>query len=161
MYRACIALVDASRARLFTFERTAEAEGLKDELIEQRDFVNPARRRRPSQLFSDTRPALGRTGTLQYGTDDHRDAHVEAFDIEFSRLIAGELAALVKSARADRVIICASPRMLGELREASKLPRNVVVDEVPRDLVKLTVPRLREQLVSYGLLPVRPNRMHA
>jgi hypothetical protein len=76
MYRVCIALVDATRARLFTFECAMEGADTREELVERTDFVNPQRRRRPSELFSDTRPGSSRTGQLQYAVDDRRDHHV-------------------------------------------------------------------------------------
>jgi protein required for attachment to host cells len=163
MYRACIAVVDASRARLFTYERSSEVEGLKEHLIEERDLVNPARRLRPSELFSESRPGSSRTGGLQYAFDDHRDAHVDALDAEFSRLVIGELVNLMRAAHPQRVILCASPRMLGELREAGReLPREgAAIDELPRDLVKLTPSQLREHLESHGLLPAKPARGQA
>jgi protein required for attachment to host cells len=157
MYRACIAVVDASRARLFTLERSADGGELLEELVEQRDLANPARRLRPSELFSDTRPGTGRTGGVQYAFDDHRDAHVDRLDAEFARAVVDELAALLRSARAQRLILCASPRMLGALRDVGRELRRdmLVIDEVPRDLVKLTPTDLRDQLASYGLLPQR------
>lgn len=160
MYRACIAVVDASRARLFTYERSSEVDGLEEHLIEQRDLVNPARRLRPVDLFSDSRPGSSRTGSLQYGLDDHRDKHIDALDAEFSRLIIDQLVEVLRAAHAQRVILCASPRMLGELRESgNELSREgVEIDELDRDLVKLTVPQLREHLASYGLLPQRAAR---
>jgi protein required for attachment to host cells len=161
MYRACIAVVDASRARLFRLERSAQAEGLTEQLIEEHDLINPARRLRPSQLFSETRPPSGRTGSLQFTVDDHRDAHIDALDAEFSRTVVGELLTLLHTTNAKRVIVCASPRMLGELRQAG-LPRDgVELDEVPRDLVKLTAAQLRDQLEAYGLLPAPPPRQRA
>jgi protein required for attachment to host cells len=160
MYRACIAVVDATRARLFTLDRTMEAGELREELSERADFVHPARRHRPSELFSDSRPGTSRTGGLQYAFDDHRDAHIDALDAEFSRMIVDELAALIRSTGAQRLILCASPRMLGQLRSAGReLFRGpLAIDEVPRDLVKLTPTVLREQLASYGLLPPVPSR---
>lgn len=160
MYRACIAVVDASRARLFTYERSSEVDGLEEHLIEQRDLVNPARRLRPVDLFSDSRPGSSRTGSLQYGLDDHRDKHIDALDAEFSRLVIDQLVEVLRAAHAKRVILCASPRMLGELRESgSELSREgVEISELDRDLVKLTVPQLREHLASYGLLPQRAAR---
>ena len=87
----------------------------------------------------------------------HRDAHVEQLDAEFARAVVGEIETLLGSARAQRLILCASPRMLGELRDAGREPRHdmLVIDEVPRDLVKLTPTELRDQLASYGLLPSR------
>jgi len=160
MSRACIAVVDASRARLFTYERSSEVEGVSEKLTEQRDLVNPARRLRPSQLFSDTRPGSSRTGTLQYGLNDHRDAHIDEIDAEFARTVIGEIGDLLRSSQAERLILCASPHMLGELRTAgTKLNHpSLVIDDIPRDLVKLTPRQLRDRLTSYGLLPPRPAR---
>lgn len=152
-------MVDASRARLFTYERTAEATGLQEQLTEERDLVNPARRLRPSALFTEAGPGVSRSGSLQYGFDDHRDEHVDEMDAAFSRLVTEELASLLRASPANRVILCASPKMLGELRGVGRaLRREVPFDEVPRDLVKLTPPQLRDQLASYGLLPNPPRR---
>jgi protein required for attachment to host cells len=161
MSTACIAVVDASRARLFTLERTAENENVREELTEQRDLVNPARRLRPAELFSESRPGSSRTGGLQYAFDDHRDAHLEALDAEFARTIIGEVLGLLKSTHAERLIMCASPHMLGQLRDAGDLPKDVAVDEMPRDLVKLTPSQLRDQLTAYELLPAPPARPSA
>ena len=149
--------MDASRARLFTYERSNEVDGLEEHLTEQRDLVNPARRLRPVELFSESRPGSSRTGDRQFAFDDHRDKHIEALDAEFSRTILGELAALMRTVHVQRVIVCASPNMLGELR-AVGLPDDVVVDELARDLVKLTPPQLRDHLERHGLLPAKPAR---
>ncbi|HEU0035605.1 MAG TPA: host attachment protein [Kofleriaceae bacterium] len=151
-------MVDASRARLFTYERSSEAEGVSEQLSEQRDLVNPARRKRPSELFSDSGGA-SRTGNLQYGLDDHRDAHVDALDSDFARSVIGNVAEMVKASAVQRLILCASPRMLGELRSASNdLRRGLRTDELPRNLVKLSPSELRDQLASYGLLPAASRR---
>jgi protein required for attachment to host cells len=157
MYRVCIATVDATRARLFTFERTLEAEATHEELREHTDLVNPARRR-PGESFSDS-PGTNRVGGLQYTFDDHRDAFVNNLEAEFARTVIAELQRLLDGAPARRLIVCASPRMLGELR-AVGVPRRagLVVDEVARDLVELRATDLRDQLASYGLLPARPPR---
>lgn len=155
MYRACIAIVDATRARLFTFDRTVEPDGVHEQLVERRDLVDPARRRRPAELFSDTRPGSSRTGGRQFGFDDHRDASLERMDRDFARSIVAEIAALLRSSASQRLILCASPRMLGELRQVGGEIRRdgLVLDELPRDLVKLTASEIREHLASYGLLP--------
>lgn len=155
MYRVCIAVVDATRARLFSFEREAVAGGMRDQLSEISDLVNLARRRRPSELFSDTRPGTHRTGRLQYAFDDHRDAHIDELDAEFARSVIAELDRLLQATRAHRLILCASPNMLGDLRDAADTLRrdHLIIDEHPRDLVKLTTPKIRDQLAAYGLLP--------
>ena len=70
-------------------------------------------------------------------------------------MIAGELDELVRANATQRVIVCASPRMLGELRDARKrlASTEIPTDELARDLVKLSPTVLRTQLASYGLLP--------
>jgi hypothetical protein len=51
--------------------------------------------------------------------------------------------------------------MLGTLREVGRELRRdeLIIDELPRDLVKLTPPQVRERLASYGLLPPSPPRV--
>jgi len=151
MYRVTIAIVDASRARLFQFERTSGPEGLRDELGEVSDLVNPVRRTRPSAVFSDSGPSANHSGDHGYTFDDHRDDHMAKFDAEFAVAITAELDRLASGA--DRIVICASPRMLGQLREARQGTRPLRIDELPRDLAKLTAAQLRVQLASYGVLP--------
>lgn len=158
MYRAAIAIVDASRARIFTFDRDSDAGGTHEELVEKSDLVNPARRRRPSELFSESRPGSSRAGGLQFAFDDHRSANVAAMDHQFARDVMIEVARVLEAADAHRVIVCASPHMLGELRAAELAQAGYVVDELPRDLAKLAAPQLRDRLASYGLLPPRPAR---
>jgi protein required for attachment to host cells len=154
MNRTCIAVVDASRARLFVHERTAEPEGVRERLAERHDLVNPARRLRPSQLFSDSSPSSNQIGGVHYKIDDHRDAHIEKLDAEFARDVVEAIGAELHENPAARLILCASPHMLGELRAvAGRLPANLAIDEVPKDLVKLTPAKLHDQLRSYGLLP--------
>jgi len=158
MYRIIIAVADASRARLFSYERTSDPNGLHESFSELADLVDPARRLRPVQLFSDSRPGSSRTGGLQFGFDDHRDAHIEELDAAFARAIVDALATQLESHPPQRLVMCASPRMLGRLRTACAELRTseLTIDEVPRDLVKLTAAEIRDQLASYGLLPPRP-----
>lgn len=155
MYRVCIALVDATRARLFTFERAAEGADTRDELVERTDFVNPQRRRRPSEVFSDTRPGSSRIGNLQYAFDDHRDHHISQLDDKFARMTMAALRELIDEQPTQRVVICASPRMLGRLRAAAPglIPDDIALDELPRDLVKLSSGDVRAELASRGLVP--------
>jgi len=50
--------------------------------------------------------------------------------------------------------------MLGVLRELGEDLHHpgLTIEELPRDLVKLTVPELRDHLASYGSLPKLPPR---
>jgi protein required for attachment to host cells len=162
MYRVCIALVDATRARLFTFERMTEGEDTREELVERTDFVNLQRRRRPSDVFSGTRPGSSRTGNLQHGFDDHRDHHISQVDETFARLTMAALRELIDEHPTQRVVISASPRMLGRLRAAAPglLPGDIARDELPRDLVKLSVGDVQAELASRGLLPHTARNYH-
>lgn len=155
MYRVCLALVDATRARLFTFERVTDGAETRDELVERTDFVNPQRRRRASEVFSDTRPGMNRTGNLQYAFDDHRDHHISQLDDKFARMTMAALRELIDEHPTQRAVICASPRMLGRLRAAARelMPADIALDEVPRDLVKLPPGEVRAELASRELLP--------
>lgn len=163
MHRTCVAVVDSTRARLFTFERTAEPAGLVDRFTETVDLVNPVRRRRPSELFSDSRPGTtgvsGGANSVGSAFDDHRDAHIDELDAEFSRAVRDALGELLRDSPAQRLILCASPHMLGALRQAGTVARDDLdIDEVPRDLAKLTPDQLRDQLIKYDLLPARAPR---
>lgn len=124
---------------------------MSERFTEVHTFINLIRRRRPVDIFSDSRPGSSRTGRLQYAFDDHRDAHIDAIDADFSRNIVAELGALARSVHARRVIVCASPRMLGALRDAAV--GEIATDEVPHNLVKLTPGHLRERLGELALLP--------
>jgi protein required for attachment to host cells len=158
MRRTCIAIIDATRARLFTFDRVDEVGGIRETFSERTDLMNPVRRKTPAQLFSDSRPGTNRTGGLQYGFDDHRDAHMDELDIEFARAIVTAIEQTIRDTRATRVIVCASPRMLGMLRAADLGHMGLTIDELARDYVKLTLPQIHEQLVAHGLLPAPPPR---
>lgn len=159
MYGACIAIADASRARLFVYQRSAEAEGVREQLVEHLDLVNPARRKRPFELYSDA-AGKNRTRRLHYGLDDHRAAHLDQLDAEFARIVIHELERLLRMNQVQRVILCAGPGMLGALRGAAGALEHsrLVIDELPRNLVKLATPAIRDQLARYGMLPQRPPR---
>ncbi len=158
MIRACIVAADAARARLFTFEEFDAPEGVKtQELREEKTLVDPARRRRPSELFSDSRPGLDRAPSGRgFAVDDHRDASRRQMD----RIFAGEIArAIEEQTRAHgctRLIVAASPRMLGMLRELAPLaPSGIELSEIDRDLAHLSRAQLHDHLAARGLLPPR------
>jgi protein required for attachment to host cells len=159
MQRTCIAVVDATRARLFTLERSSEVDGVHEELTERTDLVNPSRRQTPSHLFSESHSGTNVAGGgRHYSFDDHREAHLDAMDAEFGREIVAAIERTVRELDAHRLILCASPRMLGELRALGLRHEGLVIDELPRDYVKFTPPQIREQLVEHGLLPRSPPR---
>lgn len=153
MKRSCIAVVDAARARLYTYQ-----EDPAHELKEVADLVNPGRRLRTSELFSDSRPGSDRGfGERDYTFDDHRDAHVENMDLQFAREVVVEIDRIVREGAYLHVIVVASPKMLGDLRKVDAVLHraDLVLDEIPRDLAKLTSPQLHDRLAELKLIPPR------
>jgi protein required for attachment to host cells len=157
MVQTWVAVLDAARARLFVYRRSADPDGIHEEFSEEADLVNLASRQRASELFSDTRPGLNRMGRARFGYDDHRNAHFDQLDLEFAREIAERVVALVRDHGAKRLVVCASPRMLGPVRaRISGLQRDgVAVHDVAADIVKLSPSQLRDRLADYALLPAR------
>ena len=157
MTHICIAVVDATRARLFTIDREADADGVHESFEERRDLVDPARRQPPHERFSDPHPGSSRVGDRRFAFDDHREGALDELDATFARDIASQLDQLSRETHASRLIVCAAPHMLGKLRAAhNELSPRVEIDEIPRDLAKLSTSELRDQLESYGALPPRP-----
>jgi protein required for attachment to host cells len=159
MNRTCLLVADAGRARLYTFEELAGPAGVPtQELIERLDLVNPERRRRPSELESDSRPGIDRAPNGRgYGVDDHRDGHRDELDRRFAAAILDRLAALAREHGSRSVVLVASPRMLGHLRlRAEPLARSgVTLNEIARDFTRLPTAQIQDHLARYGLLPAR------
>lgn len=159
MYQACIAVVDATRARIFLYQREARPEGVCEDLLELVDLLNPARRLAGTELFADAPPS-SRVGSRTFGIDDHREAHVRRLDTEFAKQIVEATVGVVKRSSARRLVLCAKPNMLGDLRSAAEPLRRERIElvELARDFVKLTSVQLRDQLASHGVLPRKPTR---
>jgi protein required for attachment to host cells len=157
MYRVCISVVDATRARLFTFDRTIDGTGLHEELVERVDLTNAGRPISPREQSADTAPGRGHTAGGQPSFDDHRDHRFARQDAEFARTAMAALRELVDEHASQRVVVCASPRMLGKLRASAPgiMPEHLPLDELARDLVNLTAREVRDELASHGLLPQR------
>jgi protein required for attachment to host cells len=160
MYRTCIAIMDASVARFFTLDRTSDGDGLREDLVEGTDFVNPGRRLTQGEQLADARQGMGHANGVSFAYDDHRMSRQAEIDRGFARQVAAELHRLTDDMRVRHLIICASPGMLGELRQCARAYARpgLEVDEMPRDLVKLTPPQIRDRLREYGLLQAAPLR---
>jgi len=158
MKRICLVVADASRARIFTYERSQEPDGLHDELREERDLIDPARRKRASELFSDSAGA-NHGGFRGNAFDDHRQAHLDQLDTNFAREITAELDGLVRERGYRELLVIASSRMLGELRATLEpLRRTLAIKELERDFTRLATAELRDRLAKLGLLPPLPPR---
>jgi protein required for attachment to host cells len=159
----CVVVADASRARIFTLESDAgELDPTASELVEEpADLVQPERRRRPSEVFTESRPGLQRGGPRepQHAVSDHREQHKQEGDRRFADLVAEAAARVWRRYPTCRVILVASPKMMGRLRPAiARLntgPTPYEVREATRDLTLQSPPLLRDSLAELGLLPAR------
>jgi protein required for attachment to host cells len=109
--------------------------------------------------FSDSMPrAPGQP--FHFGTkDDHRTDNLANQDMRFAKIVIDEIVKVVREQAFGRVVLVASPEMLGELRELHDVLRHdgeVVVDEVAQDLAWLTSPQVHDHLAAMKLVDPRP-----
>jgi len=120
MKRACIAIVDATRARIYTYEETSDDGGARvppaGALHEATDLFDPGRR--GHDLFSTTKPGVKRMASGGGSTDDHREAHLAELDRRFARQIIDEIDRIAREQGLERVVVVAGPAMQGVLRSA-------------------------------------------
>jgi protein required for attachment to host cells len=134
------------------------------ELVEVATITNPTLRARDVELLSDSRPGLRREGpgTPRHAVSDHREAHRRELERHFAARIAEETARVWRRYEFCVLVVAASPVMLGMLRTA--LNREIHasdqlrVEELPRDLTKLSPPALHDLLADFELLPERRRR---
>ncbi|MDX2092258.1 MAG: host attachment protein [Kofleriaceae bacterium] len=157
MKRACIAIVDGSSARIYMY---TDGDGAQPSLTEYRDLANPGRRARDEALFSTTKPgSRGQNGGAgpRGSTDDHRDAHRAVQDAEFAQYVVDQLDTIAKDEKIGHVILVASPKMLGHLRkcDAQLRKHGINVDEIERDLARLTLPQIHDHLAAMHVIEPR------
>lgn len=133
MDRVCIALVDATRARFFTFDRGVNEDQGSEPLGEPSALVR--------HLGEPARPA----------------SKLERHDLEFARMAMAAFRELIDEHGAQRAIVCANGPMLGKLRAAAPgiLPAQLPVDALVGDFAQLPSAEVRAKLAAQGLLPAR------
>ena len=142
----CVVVADASRARVLVLEPDRETgDAAASELVEVAEITNPLVR---------ARSAAGR----------HQIRH--EIERHFAAEIAAEAAAVWACYPPCELIVAASPAMLAVLRPAIwERTRGAVhpsrTQELARDLVKLSGPRLRDELAAAGLVPARDAGHHS
>jgi protein required for attachment to host cells len=159
MKRACIAILDAARARIYTYD-ASDADGPASDgaLHEELDLVNPGRR--GHALFSTTKPGVKRMSSGGGVTDDHREAHLDQLERNFARQVVDEVGRLARERGFSRVLLVTPPKMLGELRKLDgALHRpGLTVEYVERDLAQLTPAQIHDHLASLQLIAPRPRQ---
>jgi protein required for attachment to host cells len=159
MKRQCIAVVDATRARVFSFAQVETPPGTSgQEMEELLSLENPERHKTAGELFSESRPGSFRTaGGRGYAPTDHRDENIGNMDKLFSRTVVSELRTVLDRLATQDLVLAASPNMLGLLRqELEPLVKNgLAVSELSRDLTQFSPAQLHDYLSQQGILPPR------
>ncbi len=160
MSEYCVVVCNGTRARFFTLEPVAFPElESGPNLVERKDLVNPEIDVPGKETWTDLKsgrnvaPGAG----LAHGYDDHRDDHEDEFMRRFANTVAKEAAALVQAQKGKCLVMAASNRMLGFLRNALRLPPTppVEVRKLAKDLSKLSPLDIHAHLSEAGLLPAR------
>lgn len=154
MQNTLVVTADGSRARIFLYREHVDGGTRRQRFALVAALDEPDGRRKGSELFSD-RVATARIGaSIHAGTDDHRDDHVARIERGFARRIADTLRDQLASQSAARLIVAASPGMLGRLREfLDAAARDVERVEIDRDLSSATASILHGHLAERGHLP--------
>lgn len=163
----CVIVANAARARILTLESPAgEHEPTRAHLVEVADLSNPEQRARDSELFSDTRPGLRREGGHgpRHGVSDRRNSHRDETSRRFAEKIIEEAAQIWRAYHTCRVLVVASPAMLGFMRpviaDQTKGQNPYDIRELGRDLTRMAPAALHDALAEAVLLPPRARLRH-
>lgn len=151
-----VAVVDHSRARLFTFEDSDFPEQSPPALIEQKDFTNEASRQMGQDLWSNSQSGHNRSAVSHtYGYDDHRQNHLREFERRFASEVTGQLQQMQTTCEPTKLVLVAEPQILGILRETiQSCPlRSLRCEELAKDISKLSVSQIHQYLADKALLP--------
>lgn len=157
MSDVCVVVADGARARFFSLEGAAE-HGVKGgpDLVEHEVLVNPGAMLQGKEKYSDTTTGRTQSGAgATHGLDDHRDRHDAEEERRFAQRIASEAMKLADRQKASSLVLAAEVQMLGMLRKAMPASSTVTVQELPKDLTKLSAHELHQYLASEKIVPAR------
>ncbi len=160
-----VLVADASRARVFIL---AAPNGRRaptlEPLTEVAQSTRPEARARASDLLSDSRPGLRREGNHgpRHAVSDRRENRRHTEDKRFASQVSDETTRLWRTHGVTRAILVASYSVLSTLRpQLTQLkdgPARWTLEELGRDLTRLSGPALHDALFAAGLLPERGRR---
>jgi len=153
MKRACIAIVDAAHARIYSYQQLDQR---APTLQEERSLANAGRQEHDK--FSTTKPGNRWQEGGRGSTDDHRNNNVAMQEEKFAKVVVDEIVKLVREQGFPHVIVVASPKMLGQLRQADGVLRKMEIgfDEIAQDLAWLSSPQVHDHLAAMKLIEPRP-----
>ncbi|MDY7033822.1 MAG: host attachment protein [Thermodesulfobacteriota bacterium] len=160
MIECCLVVSSETHTRFFTLE-SAESPEVESgpNLISQGELSNTEREMPKSTLFADSKTGRGRTpkGGAVHGYDDHRTHHEEEFERFFARKIMEKTRQLARVSHNNHVVIAASARMLGFLRqEMDILHRDgLQVQQLAKNMTQFSPWEIHDRLAREQLVPPR------
>ncbi|HSM81248.1 MAG TPA: host attachment protein [Nodosilinea sp.] len=151
MTRFLVAVVDGAKAKFLTLEPVAapEVESGPD-LVERCELLNSA--------AETTEPASRSRGSGSRGHsyDDRRPNSLVEVERRFAQAIGSQLETLVSAHHLNSLVLVAEPQILGTLRDCltGSIGR-LTVQEVAKDLCRLSPRQLQDYLAQRSLLPTR------
>jgi protein required for attachment to host cells len=154
----CIVIVSGSYARYFALE-PVELPELESgpRLVERGELFNPDKEIAGRYLYTDSKIGRGRAphGGPSHGYDDHRLQHEDESDRRFARRILEKIRRLSQTKHARYVVLVASARMLGLLRQDMDiiLKSGIEVYELAKDMTKFSPEQIHDYLAKEHLVP--------
>lgn len=157
MLQSVVAVIDGTKARLFTLEPAEIPQYQSGPNLIEREYLTN-QERQGKALWAETKTGRNRGSSGQaHNYDDHRDNHLEEFERSFAKEIVSKINDLMQSSQSQQLILVAEPHILGLLRESLSphLPKGLKLQELAKDLCKLKPAELHEYLAQRELLPIR------
>ncbi|ASC71419.1 hypothetical protein XM38_023710 [Halomicronema hongdechloris C2206] len=152
-----VAVIDGTTARFLTLNPTEVTEYEAGPHLVERDSLHNAEQEMPGQeLWANTKAGRNRGGSGQaHSYDDHRKQHRMAFEYRFAQSVASRITQLSQTHPVRQLILVAEPQILGILRNVlpSNLPQQLTVQEVAKDLCRMSSKELHTYLADRSLLP--------
>jgi protein required for attachment to host cells len=155
-----IVVASAARARFFTLE-PAEFPDLESgpTLVDQGELLNPQARVPERDLFADSKTGRGRAprGGSAHGYDDHREQHEDESERRFSREILEKARLMAEQHDVREIVLAGSTRAIPFLRQDVDrlMKQGRRVQELIKDMTKLTSEQIQDHLAKEELLPAR------
>ena len=157
MRQYLVAVINGTKARFFSL-KPVELKGYEagPNLVEHESLLSIEKEMQGQDLWANTKTGRNRgTSGQAHSYNDHRNNHMVEFEKRFAHSIAGRIADLSKIYEAQQLILVAEPQILGLMREvmSSGLPRQMTLQELAKDLCRLSPKELHDYLAERSLLP--------
>ncbi len=159
MSNITIAVVNGTKARLFTLDKTKLSVCETNiNLREHRELSNPIWELHDRELWANVKTGRNRgTNGQAHSYDDHRQQHKLELERQFIQKVTGEIAKLLESEGARNLILVAEPQIIGLMRETfkSQLFKTTNIRELSKDICHFSSWQIHDYLARKKILPTR------